>query len=118
MTYFIKTEAIQKLLDNGDITTNTLFPDDKFLSTQYIEHEVSNQSAAELFRTGMLTPPRTKKPWSDYECYILRDAYRNGIDLTKIALALERTEGEIFVALHHMYAPEDPLPPDVEESLS
>lgn len=118
MTYYIKTDAIQRMLDSGDIITTALIPKDEFHSTQYIEHEVSDQFAAELFRTGTLTPPRTNEPWSDYECFILRDAYLKGIDLTQIALALERTEGAIFVALHHMYAPENPLPPDVEESLA
>ena len=118
MTYYIKAEAIQNLLNNGDITTYSLIPDTELHSTKYIEHEVSNQVAAELFRIGTLKPPRTKEPWSDREIYLLHDAYRNGIDLTQIALALERTEGAIYAKLHYMYAPEDRLPPDVEKSLS
>ena len=116
MTYYIKPEAIQNLLDNGDIITPALIPDTKFDSSQYIEYEVSDQLAAKLFRTGVLKPPRTNEPWSDYERFILCEAYRNGVDLTQIALTLERTEGAIYGALHHMYVPETPLPPEAENS--
>ena len=105
MTYYIKTESIQKMLDHGDIITNAMTLNDEFNTSSYIEYEFPDHLAAELFRTGLLHHTRTREPWCDHERSILRESYLKGVDLTKIALSLDRSEGEIFKQLHFLFGP-------------
>ena len=86
MTYYIKTESIQKMLDHGDIITNAMTLNDEFNTSSYIEYEFPDHLAAELFRTGLLHHARTREPWCDHERSLLRESYLKGVDLTKIAL--------------------------------
>lgn len=116
MTYYINTNAIQDMLDSGHISTSAMMIKDDLDDSNYLEFEIPDHVAAALFRTGVLCHARTHEPWPDLERSMLRKAYCDGIDLTRIALSLDRSEGEIFKQLHFMFGPTGDLFDQMSES--
>ena len=116
MTYYIKTDEMQRLLNNGDMFTPAMLPAGDFHSDLYVECDIPDYRAAQLFRSDVLRPPRARKFWTDDERSTLQNSFMNGVGMTKLALLLGRTEGEIYGALHEMFVPEDTSEHNLEES--
>jgi len=116
MTYYLKKETVQELLDSGKMFTSKVAPENRPSASDVIEWEMPDPIAMKYFRTGVLTAPRGHKPWSQDETSFLINSFMNGVGITTTALLLERNEEEIINAMLGPAEIEPAPATDTEES--